>query len=149
MTTPPSMKVFNEVKAGASDVYAHRLIADKLIPDFKKSEALTNNIEYIQHTNNVVGTYMPNTYNALDKKYKPEDVVEKTIKAGIHTRRVTFIPVDTLRRRLADAFELDRKVIRDGWRKVRNEANAQIQNFTEAADEDSSPETKRARVDAD
>ena len=121
---PPSTRLFKALKDKARKCYAKTLANKKLSP-MQKSKVLIDCIESIQYVNNIHGPYMANTYNALDKGYKPEDCIKRDCGRG------QYLALDTVMRRLEEAFVLDKEIIRRAWVAVQEEALKQIASFGE------------------
>ena len=131
MQTPPTIRLFEQIEKEAHDEFA-KLTANKKLSHADKSAHFTRHIEFIQYHNNVVGLYMPNTYKALDKTFKPEDLSKQKVVTTKRPYDVEDIPIQLLMSRLLAALELDRDVTRKGWIKLHDWSKSQIDAFAPA-----------------
>ena len=135
---PPTMRVFKEIQNGAQNKFAELKSSQQGLSSPAKSRALVAHIEFLQQYHNVHGPHMKNLYDALDPKFKPEDLsltLERTTTESKKYKPVRFFALNCLLRRVLAALELDKLIIKQAWIDLRKHAEEQRGLFDDKDEE--------------
>ena len=126
MLTPPTLRTWEGIERDIVTSHAEIQADTQLFP-IQKSAKLIRTIEIHLSVMNVEYSHAPNLHKALDRSFKPEDMVWVDKR-----RNGKYIPMDTLLRRALDGCQLDRDVICKGWIELHEEAGREIRAFKES-----------------